>query len=51
MMKLSHDTTFTGTQTTVIDVMRWAQELGHLHARITPRFAQPEPRCRVLAYL
>jgi SRSO17 transposase len=50
-MKLSHDTTFTGTQTTVIDVVRWAQELARLHARIAPRFARPEPRRRALAYL
>ncbi len=50
-MKLSQHTTFTGTQTTVVDVVRWAQELARLHARIAPRFARPEPRRRALAYL
>ena len=50
-MKLSHDITFAGTQTTIVDVVRWAQELTQLHARIAPRFARPEPRRRALAYL
>jgi SRSO17 transposase len=50
-MKPSQHTTFTGTQTTVVDVVRWAQELGRLHARIAPRFARPEPCRRALAYL
>jgi SRSO17 transposase len=50
-MKLSHDTTFTGTQTTVVDMVRWTQELARLHARVAPRFARPEPRRRALAYL
>lgn len=31
--------------------MRWGQELEHLHARIAPRFARPEPRRRALSYL
>src|SRR5450432_4654083 len=51
MMKLSNYTTSTEIQTTVLDVVRWAQELGRLHARIAPRFARPEPRRRALAYL
>ena|SRR5947209_6838443 len=38
-------------ETTVGDVCRWAQALDELHARIAPRFARPEPRRRVLAYL
>jgi SRSO17 transposase len=50
-MKLSNHTTSTETQTTVLDVVRWAQELARLHARIAPRFARPEPRHRALAYL
>jgi hypothetical protein len=50
-MKLFNDTTPTEFQTTALDVVRWAQELGHLHARIAPRFARPEPRRRALAYL
>src|SRR5450432_4179320 len=51
MMKQPHHTTFTGPQTTVFDVVRWARELAQLHARIAPRFARPEPRRRALAYL
>ena len=39
------------TKTTVTDVVRWTQELDRLHARIAPRFARPEPRRRVLAFL
>src|SRR5579859_5299354 len=50
-MKLSNHTTPTEPQTTVVDVVRWAQELERLHARIAPRFARPEPRRRALAYL
>jgi SRSO17 transposase len=37
--------------TTLAQVCRWALELFHLHARIAPRFARPEPRRRALAYL
>jgi SRSO17 transposase len=36
---------------TLEDVNGWAAELAALHARIAPRFARPEPRRRVLAYL
>ena len=39
------------TGTTPTDVCRWGQELVRLHARLAPRFARPEPRRRVLAYL
>ena len=39
------------TKTTLTDVVQWTQELEHLHARIAPRFARPEPRRRALAYL
>ncbi len=35
----------------MLDVVRWAQEVARLHARIAPRFARPEPRRRALAYL
>jgi SRSO17 transposase len=38
-------------ETTVGDVCHWAHCLEELHARIAPRFARPEPRRRVLAYL
>lgn len=40
-----------GTKTTPADVCRWAQELFHLHSRLAPRFARPEPHRRVLKYL
>jgi hypothetical protein len=50
-MKLSHHTTFMGTRTTNVNVVRWAQELARLHARIAPRFARPKPRHRALAQL
>src|SRR5438105_15596969 len=36
---------------TLAQVCGWAQERFQLHARIAPRFARPEPRRRVLAYL
>src|SRR5438270_12269470 len=50
-MKQDNHTTRTETRTTASDVCRWVQELFHLHARIAPRFARPEPRRRALAYL
>ena len=50
-MKQDKHTTRTETGTTTSHVCRWVQELFHLHARIAPRFARPEPRRRVLAYL
>ena len=50
-MKQAHHTTLTGTATTPADVCRWVQALFHLHARLAPRFARPEPRRRALAYL
>src|SRR5205807_4370508 len=50
-MKQDKHTTHPETRTTAADVCRWAQELFHLHARIAPRFARPEPRRRALAYL
>src|SRR5438477_5685074 len=50
-MKQAHHTTAAATETTFSEVWRWAQELFHLHARIAPRFARPEPRRRALAYL
>ncbi len=50
-MKQDKHTTHTETRTTAADVCRWVQELCHLHARIAPRFARPEPRRRALSYL
>src|ERR1700674_2539827 len=50
-MKHPQHVTPVGAQTTVGDVCKWGQELECLHARIAPRFARPEPRRRVLAYL
>jgi len=39
------------TKTTSTDLCRWVQELCHLHARLAPRFARPEPYQRALKYL
>jgi SRSO17 transposase len=50
-MKQDHHITLAGTATTPADVCRWVQALFHLHGRIAPRFARPEPRRRVLLYL
>ncbi len=50
-MKQSQHTTSSELKTTANDVVRWAMELRHLHARITPFFARPEPRKRCLLYL
>jgi SRSO17 transposase len=38
-------------KTTSSQVVQWAQALSHLHARIAPHFARPEPRRRALLYL
>src|SRR5260370_7228635 len=50
-MKQSQHTTSSELKTTAKDVGRWAMELRHLHARIAPFFARPEPRHRSLLYL
>jgi len=50
-MKQSQHTTSSESKTTLNDVVRWAMELRHLHARIAPYFARPEPRHRSLLYL
>ena len=50
-MKQPQYTTPTDQETTFTQVWRGAQELERLHARIAPRFARAEPRCRALAYL
>ncbi len=50
-MKQSQHMTSSEAKTTLTDVCRWAHALTRLHARITPRFARPEPRRRALAYL
>ena len=50
-MKQDQHTTLTGTATIPADVCRWVQALLHVHARLAPRFARPEPRRRALLYL
>src|SRR5438445_5560854 len=50
-MKQNQHTTSSESKTTPHDVVRWAMELRHLHARIAPFFARPEPRQRSLLYL
>ena len=50
-MKQPQHITFTGAKTTPTQVVQWAQALTHLHSRIAPRFARPQPRRRALLYL
>jgi SRSO17 transposase len=50
MKQLPHITPV-GAPTTCVEVWKWGQELKCLYARIATRFARPEPRRRVLAYL
>ena len=50
-MKPSQHTTSSESKTTLKDVVGWAMELRHLHTRIAPFFARPEPRQRSLLYL
>jgi SRSO17 transposase len=50
-MKQSQHTTSSELKTTANDVVRWALELRHLHARMASFFARPEPRQRSLLYL
>ena len=50
-MKPNQHITLTTSKTSIADVSRWVQLLYRLHARIGPRFARSEPRCRVLRYL
>jgi len=50
-MKQSQHTTSSELKTTANDVVRWVIELRHLHARMAPFFARPEPRQRCLLYL
>jgi hypothetical protein len=50
-MKQSQHTTSSELKTTANDVVRWALELRHLHARMASFFARPEPRHRCLLYL
>ncbi len=50
-MKQSQHMTSSELKTTVNDVVRWAMELRHLHARMASYFARPEPRHRALLYL
>jgi SRSO17 transposase len=50
-VKHHQHTTPIEANTTPTQVVQWAQALTHLHARIAPRFARPEPRYRALKYL
>ena len=50
-MKPSQHITCAGLKTTPTHVASWAYELIHLHRRLAPRFARPEPRRRALLYL
>ncbi len=50
-MKQNQYTSLMEGRTTPKDVVRWALDLTHLHARLAPRFARPEPHHRALKYL
>lgn len=50
-MKQEQNITPLVAKTTPSDVVRWAMELHHLHTRIAPYFARPEPYKRCLLYL
>ena len=50
-MKPSQDSTPGEVRTSPSEVVRWAQALTHLHARLAPHFARAEPRRRALASL
>src|SRR5713226_2183560 len=50
-MKQPQHITPTQAGTSASEIGRWALDLIHLHARIAPHFARPEPRRRALAYL
>jgi len=50
-MKQPQHITPTQAGTSASEIGRWALDLIHLHARIAPRFARPEPRRRALLYL
>src|SRR5690348_4033800 len=51
IVKPSQHITCAGLKTTPTHVASWAYELTHLHRRLVPRFARPEPRRRALLYL
>jgi hypothetical protein len=50
-MKPVKHITLPGLKTTINDVVRWANELRLIHARIAPYFARSEPRHRSLLYM
>ncbi len=50
-MKQHQHTTPNEAGTSASAIGRWVLALIHLHARIAPRFARPEPRRRALLYL
>jgi SRSO17 transposase len=50
-MKQPQHITFSGLKPTPTHVASWAFELTHLHRRLAPRFARPQPRRRALLYL
>jgi len=50
-VKHQQHTTPIEANTTPTQVVQWAQALTHLHARMAPRFARPEPYHRALKYL
>ena len=50
-MKLLHHTTAEPIETTLRAMGRWLMSLNHLHQRLRPHFARPEPHHHALLYL
>jgi SRSO17 transposase len=51
IMKHHHDTIGDEIRPSLQDMGRWTLQLQHLHQRLAPRFARPEPRRHALLYL
>ncbi len=50
-MKNHHDTIGDEIRPSLQDIGGWTLQLQHLHQRLAPRFARPEPRRHALLYL
>ena len=50
-MKSQHHTTCDDAGPSLQQMGRWPLALIHLHQRLAPHFARPEPRCHALLYL
>lgn len=50
MKSSQHNTPLAGV-TTLSEVIHWREALNHLHTRLAPHFARPEPRQRALRFV